>query len=307
MSIEAFPNPTTTTGTVTSVSAGEGLTASTEPITTTGTIDLDIDTLTTGTVLSSGDYVPILDVSAGSDPDDQRKITADNFRIGIDTIGDYFYHSWDQYQGGGQSPGGSTAIVVVGHSTATTTSGAANAFNDATGGYVDLASTSGVADTNATHVGPADHTLTNNNPTFGWVFKTGTDVADIRMYFIYGSATPYASDDPAIHMVGFRGLRTGSVGGVHDTNWQAVTKDGATAVGASDTGVAIATNTRYRFLVVTRSSGTSFDFYIDDVLVATRSTNLPSATQGLAFHGGLRSRTTTAKSWRFRKNWLRQI
>lgn len=62
-------------GTVTSVAGGVGITNSPEPITTTGTVDLDINSLTTEPTLASGDLFAFVDVSVGTSPSAQRKVT----------------------------------------------------------------------------------------------------------------------------------------------------------------------------------------------------------------------------------------
>lgn len=49
------------------------------------TIDLDINALTTETTPVAGDLFPFLDVSAGTDPDDQRKVTLANLATAIQT------------------------------------------------------------------------------------------------------------------------------------------------------------------------------------------------------------------------------
>lgn len=65
-------------GTVTSVAGGVGITNSPEPITVAGTVDLDINSLTSETSLASGDLFPFVDVSVGTSPADQRKVTFAN-------------------------------------------------------------------------------------------------------------------------------------------------------------------------------------------------------------------------------------
>jgi hypothetical protein len=65
-------------GSVTSVGGGTGITNSPEPITSTGTVDLDIDSLTgmsAGTI-AGGDEFACVDVSVGTSPSSQRKVTA---------------------------------------------------------------------------------------------------------------------------------------------------------------------------------------------------------------------------------------
>lgn len=62
-------------GTVTSVEGGVGITNDPEPITSSGVIDLDINSLTTEAAPAGGDLIPIVDVSVGTTPASQRKVT----------------------------------------------------------------------------------------------------------------------------------------------------------------------------------------------------------------------------------------
>lgn len=71
------------TGTVTSVAGGTGITNSPEPITTTGTVDLDIFSLATAAI-SAGDFIPF--VFAAGAIADQRKITFANLTAGLQPL-----------------------------------------------------------------------------------------------------------------------------------------------------------------------------------------------------------------------------
>lgn len=64
---------------------------------------------------------------------------------------------------------------------------------------------------------------------------------------------------------------------VNGGRFQAVTRNNNVET-AADTGVAVAANTTYRLLVDVNAAGTSVDFYIDGVLVATITTNIPTAS-----------------------------
>lgn len=65
-------------GTLTSVAGGVGITNSPEPIVASGTVDLDLNSLTTETVSASGDLFGMVDVSVGATIAAQRKITRAN-------------------------------------------------------------------------------------------------------------------------------------------------------------------------------------------------------------------------------------
>jgi hypothetical protein len=81
-----------------------------------------------------------------------------------------------------------------------------------------------------------------------------------------------STDNPASrHLAAFRWSY--AVGG--GANWYACTKDGTT-INAQDTGVAFAVDTVYKLRIST--DGTNVYFYINGVLVATLSANLPGST-----------------------------
>lgn len=74
-------------GTVTSVAGGVGITNTPEPITGAGTVDLDINSLTSETTLATGDLFAFVDVSVGTSPSAQRKVTFGNIAAGLNTLG----------------------------------------------------------------------------------------------------------------------------------------------------------------------------------------------------------------------------
>lgn len=69
--------------------------------------------------------------------------------------------------------------------------------------------------------------------------------------------------------------------GVPDTNWQFCTSDGTTQA-CSDTGVAVSTSTAYSLWVI--CSASDCKGYVNGVLKATRTTNLPTATQTMGYN-----------------------
>ena len=68
-----------------------------------------------------------------------------------------------------------------------------------------------------------------------------------------------------------------------DTNWMAVTSDdyGSASYTRTDTGIAVAQNAWHVFRL--KRSGSSVEFYIDDVLVATHTETLPTGFGEIAF------------------------
>jgi hypothetical protein len=64
--------------------------------------------------------------------------------------------------------------------------------------------------------------------------------------------------------------------------WQAITHDGVET--STDTGVLVAADTWYKLEVEINFNGDSVDFFIDDVLVATNTTNIPGPTSDLFYN-----------------------
>lgn len=96
--------------------------------------------------------------------------------------------------------------------------------------------------------------------------------------------------DPAGHFAAFR-YRNGT-----DTNFQACVKDGTT-IAVTDTGVAF-DNGWHDFEVYTFDGGVTWLFYIDGVLVATHTTNVPTTTQSLGFMNYLSAISSSAREHR---------
>jgi hypothetical protein len=71
-------------GTVTSVAGGVGITNTPEPIVGAGTVDLDINSLMTiADPPAAGDLLPLVDVSVGTAPSAQRKVSFANFEAAL--------------------------------------------------------------------------------------------------------------------------------------------------------------------------------------------------------------------------------
>jgi hypothetical protein len=64
--------------------------------------------------------------------------------------------------------------------------------------------------------------------------------------------------------------------------WQAITHDGTETT--TDTGVTVTASTWYKLEIIVNTAGTSVEFLIDDVSVATNTTNIPTGTGFENFH-----------------------
>lgn len=71
-------------GSVTSVAGGIGITNAPEPIVGAGTVDLDLHALTTEAAPAAGDFLAIVDVSVGTTPSAQRKVTLANLAVAVE-------------------------------------------------------------------------------------------------------------------------------------------------------------------------------------------------------------------------------
>lgn len=157
--------------------------------------------------------------------------------------------------------------------------GTSSSTNDATGAYINYATTTSAASVAGWTESTSDDFQTRFNPVLMFAMKTGSvaaDIAGVRIWIGAFSTTPEGADDPAtVHLAGFR-YSTGA----GDVNWQVFTKDGTTLSAATDSGVAVATDTRYTFRIDS-SDPTSIKFYINDTLVATKTLNLPTTSTDL--------------------------
>lgn len=123
--------------------------------------------------------------------------------------------------------------------------------------------------------------------------QTGANVTTLRIWVGVFSGSPVASSDPAVHGAGFRfDTSAGSV------NWWAWSNDGSGGGTLTNTGVTPSSHTAYT-LEIEIVSTTELRFYIDGVLVATHTTNLPSATTSLIPHCKVRTLSNAVRSVRW--------
>lgn len=287
----------TSSGTVTSITQGTGIQNTPNPITSSGTVALDINGLTTEPGLADNDLFPFLDVSVGTAPTAQRKIALSDLRSFVDAF--FKRTAWVQQTDTANSFT-STSMGTNG------TSGVSSVVTDATGAYLNYVTSAG-PNTNAGWLGPTPHTQRQLLPDSSWVIKTGAVGADItvlRMWIGLTDATapsPMNTDDPAgVNQMAFRFSTAAG-----DTTWQCTTKDGTTQ-GVTNSGITVASNTRYE-MRIDASDGTQVKFFINGVLVATRSTNLPTNTANLQMIAQLRTLEAAVKNLRVRRYFIRDL
>ena len=102
-----------------------------------------------------------------------------------------------------------------------------------------------------------------------------------------------------MHLAGFR-YDTGA----SDTNWMCCTKDGTTLT-ATDSGVAVAADTPYDFLLVCGTSNVLFYINDFDTPVATITTTLPGTSQAIGHVLRLTTLVAANRAMRFARFWVR--
>jgi hypothetical protein len=126
--------------------------------------------------------------------------------------------------------------------------------------------------------------------------KTYTSVADIRVWTGMFTNTPVATSDPTGHLAAFR----------YDTSadgtafWRTCTKDGTT-LNATATSVAVTADTMYLLWIKLLAS--SVEFYINQSLVNTHTTNLPGGNTDIGPGNHVTTLTNAAKGLRYNRQW----
>jgi hypothetical protein len=134
-----------------------------------------------------------------------------------------------------------------------------------------------------------------------WI-KTGGSIADVRIWIGLFSATPMASADPALHSAGFR-YDTVADGTAF---WRAYSNDATTTGLATTTTTAIAADTTYRLGMVIDAATTTLRFYINGILVATHTTELPGSGNSVSHVEQVRALAAASKIIRIGGVWVNQ-
>ena len=191
-------------------------------------------------------------------------------------------------------PGTGTTPLVILNGNVTgvanpVSSGTQSRVQTTTRDWINLVS-SGVGTGAAGFVGAAATSFrTTRKPVLESIIMPGQaagDLTNIRLRFGLYAVTPPTTDAYVGNCAGFR-YCPGADGTAF---WRTETADGAAAT-VNATSVAIAINTEYK-LMIDAFDPTSIKFYINDLLVATHTTNLPSTTADLLYQ--LQSNETAA-------------
>jgi hypothetical protein len=184
-------------------------------------------------------------------------------------------------------------VATVGRSTAATVSnggggGSSTSADDTDGPWVNIATASTLNKVSVVN----DLTAvvrTDWNPEMYARIKTGATITLVRYWVGFFSADPSASATPAVHYAAFRFDTSAS-----DANWQFCTATGTATQTCTNTTIAVTASTAYS-LWVTCTSTTCLG-YVDGVLRATNTTNLPTSTQTMGYNASMTTLSAAARS-----------
>lgn len=190
-----------------------------------------------------------------------------------------------------QQNGGLTTLNQAGFTTAPTITGTAVVLNLATAQFIQYTSAA-VINSDAGWIAAAfSQTQFNYRPAYAVSMRVGTPITNVRYWLGLFSATPIAATDPAIDGMGFR--YSTDVDGT--AFWRCWTNDGAGGGTVTVTTVALTANTVYNLAIEVDSAGANVKFYINGILVATHTTNLPTGATNLGHVERLRTLDAVAK------------
>lgn len=107
----------------------------------------------------------------------------------------------------------------------------------------------------------------------GWWVLTGNDLSDATNRYAIRAGHSSANVPPPLDL-NF-GVTFEYTDNENGGRWQALTVDGI-AETSTDTGITVAADTWYKLEAETNAAGTSSEFFIDGVSVATNTTNIPT-------------------------------
>jgi hypothetical protein len=154
----------------------------------------------------------------------------------------------------------------------TVTASATTNTDNATGPQIQLTTSNVSGNVALIELGVGAFVRGDWNWDFEVIAAAGGTITSVRLWIGLFSSAPSGSDDPSgVTGAGFHFNPASSA------NWRAWSNDGTTTGTFTDTGVAVVASSTKRFRL--RSDGSStVQFYIDNVLVATHSSEHPSAS-----------------------------
>jgi hypothetical protein len=182
-----------------------------------------------------------------------------------------------------------TTLASNGLTTATTT-GTASSADDVNGRWLSLTQSS-VLSAGAVCSVASSAAVNQIDWSSDLVMRVGTGatLTSNRMWFGWASATPTGSATPTAHLAAFR-YDTAADGTAY---WRTVTAAGSATQTVTTTTVPVTASTNY-VLRVTVAAGAVI-FWINSVVVATHTTNLPTSGTGLFYYMSSTALTTSAR------------
>ena len=188
-----------------------------------------------------------------------------------------------------------TTVSVV-HALAPNISGTATSLVNSTGAYIKYA---GAASASSNAGWQLENGTAKTQyqllPRFWAKIFTGassSDIQNVRIWVGYGAYDLRASDTNLANVAAFR-YCTATDGTAF---WRCVTSDSGSTPTVTTTTVPVATSTSYTFHIDMRNPA-AYYFYINGVLVATHTTNLPATTTSV--YGYVTSQTTASAAHDF--------
>lgn len=184
---------------------------------------------------------------------------------------------------------GVNTLTNLGFTAAPTATGAATNVDDASGPFVNYAS--GAVSGNVGGLNSAATVCRGDwLPRFVTRVKLPATITTARFWAGLFSAAPTASATPAGHLAGFR-YDTVADGTAF---WRCCTDDNGAAPTVTVTTVAVTAGAVYMFRIV--FGPTTVWFYINNVLVAAHTTDLPSMTTMLSWYATVTTLSAAARS-----------
>jgi hypothetical protein len=153
----------------------------------------------------------------------------------------------------------------------TVTASATTNTDNATGPQIQLTTSNVSGNVALIELGVGAFVRGDWNWDFEVIAAAGGTITSVRYWIGLFSSAPSGSDDPSgVTGAGFHFNPASSA------NWRAWSNDGSSTGAFTDTNVVVATTSTTRFRL--RSDATNIQFYINDVLVATHSSQHPSAS-----------------------------
>lgn len=181
-----------------------------------------------------------------------------------------------------------------------TLDGTETSVNDDGGRWINHATTTIANSLGGWSSATFTHLQTQFEPTITMVIKTGPNAADVdatkvAMRHGVGASDLFTSTSNSAHF---------AFGGTDTTLYCRSVDSGGTAESTNST-ITLAANTKYVLKI--KMTATSIKFYVNGVLRATHSTNLPTSTQGLNYTMHIRNTEgVSAKNIRIKKIHCRQ-